>query len=275
MSELAPLDPDLLADALSKHPFVTIDGVCNIRDLGMIPAADGEHITRSGVMYRSGELSGVTQHGKGQLLALGITTIFDLRSDMEIAKYDAATPHIAGISVLRVPVFAKEDYSPERMAQRFRLYASGKTEAFMQLYAEILDAGGPAFAAILRHVRDSPNDAFIFHCTAGKDRTGIAAALLLLLAGIPSGTISADYALSRIGRAPMRPLILSRLAREPLFASDSTAAHNMLSSKEETMRAFIQMLDERYGGVEEYARRACALTNQDILIIKQNLVSKL
>jgi len=111
------------------------------------------------------------------------------------------------------------------------LYASGKTEAFMQLYAEILEAGGPAFAAILRHVRDSPNDAFIFHCTAGKDRTGIAAALLLLLAGIPSDTISTDYALTRIGRAPMRPLILSRLAREPLFASDSTAAHNMLSSK--------------------------------------------
>jgi hypothetical protein len=63
MSELAPLDPDLLADVLSKHPFVTIDGVCNVRDLGMVPVAEGEHVTRSGFMYRSGELSGVTQHG--------------------------------------------------------------------------------------------------------------------------------------------------------------------------------------------------------------------
>jgi len=63
MSELAPLDPELLSDVLSKHPFVTIDGVCNIRDLGMIPAADGENVTRSGFMYRSGELSGVTQLG--------------------------------------------------------------------------------------------------------------------------------------------------------------------------------------------------------------------
>jgi protein tyrosine/serine phosphatase len=71
----------------------------------------------------------------------------------------------------------------------------------MQLYSEILDAGGPAFGSILRHVRDSPNDGFLFHCTgahptpltclfdynllyltiAGKDRTGIAAALLLLV----------------------------------------------------------------------------------------------
>ncbi|KAF8471337.1 protein-tyrosine phosphatase-like protein, partial [Russula ochroleuca] len=273
MSELAPLDPDILADVLSKPPFVTIDGVCNVRDLGMVPVAGGEHVTRSGFMYRSGELAGVTQHGKGQLRDLGVTTIFDLRSDAEIAKYDSPTPQIAGVTVFRAPVFTKEDYSPERMAQRFQLYASGKTEAFMQLYSEILDAGGPAFRAILRHVRDSPNDAFIFHCTAGKDRTGIAAALLLLLAGASTDAISADYALTRVGRAPMRPLILSRLAREPLFASDPTAAHNMLSSREETMQAFIEMLGERYGGVEEYVRRACGLTDQDINIIRQNLLT--
>ncbi|KAI0252082.1 protein-tyrosine phosphatase-like protein [Lactifluus subvellereus] len=268
MSELAPLDPELVTDALSKYPFVNIEGVCNVRDLGMIPAADGEHVTRTGFMYRSGELSA----GEEQLRALGVTTIFDLRSDTEIAKYDAATPPIAGITVLRAPVFEKEDYSPERMAQRFQLYASGKTEAFMQLYSEILDAGGPAFGAILRHVRDSPHNGFLFHCTAGKDRTGIAAALLLLLAGASSNAISADYALTRIGREPMRPLVLSRLAREPLFASDPAAAHNMLSSRKETMQAFITMLDERYGGVEEYTRRTCGLTDQDIAIIRQNLL---
>ncbi|KAN0140336.1 tyrosine-protein phosphatase [Lactarius tabidus] len=271
MSELAPLDPDVVADVLSKHPFVTVDGVYNVRDLGRIPTTDG-HVTRSSFMVRSGELSRATQLGVEQLRALGVTTIFDLRSDTEIAKYDAATPKIEGITVLHAPVFKIEDYSPERMAQRFQLYASGKTEAFMQLYSEILDAGGPAFGSILRHVRDSPNDGFLFHCTAGKDRTGIAAALLLLLAGVSNDAISADYALTRIGREPMRPIVLSRLAREPIFASDPTAAHNMLSSREETMQAFIKMLDERYGGVKEYVRRMCGLTDQDISTIRQNLL---
>jgi hypothetical protein len=86
----------------------------------------------------------------------------------------------------------------------------------------------------------------------------------------------------------MRPLILSRLAREPLFASDPTAARNMLSSRcvqpcplvladqlsrEETMHAFLKMLGERYGGVKEYVRRACGLTDQDIVIIRQNLLT--
>ena len=86
----------------------------------------------------------------------------------------------------------------------------------------------------------------------------------------------------------MRPLILSRLAREPLFASDPTAAHNMLSSRcvrhyplvladqlcrEETMQAFIKMLGERYNGVKEYVRHACSLNEQDIVIIRQNLLT--
>ena len=87
----------------------------------------------------------------------------------------------------------------------------------------------------------------------------------------------------------MRPLILSRLAREPLFASDPTAAHNMLSSRcvrscphaladplgrEETMQAFLKMLGEQYGGVKEYVRRACGLTEQDIVVIRQNLLTQ-
>ncbi len=49
----------------------------------------------------------------------------------------------------------------------------------MELYSQILDNGGPAFSAILRHVRDRPNEGLIFHCTAGKDRTGVVAAILL------------------------------------------------------------------------------------------------
>lgn len=70
MSELAPLDPDLVADVLSKHPFITIDGVYNARDLGAIPTADGQHVTRSSFIVRSGELSGATQLGLNPLLTL-------------------------------------------------------------------------------------------------------------------------------------------------------------------------------------------------------------
>jgi len=119
----------------------------------------------------------------------------------------------------------------------------------MELYSQILDHGGPAFGSILRHVRDRPNEGFIFHCTAGKDRTGVIAAIILKvipriayfifhhikirqqLAGVDDRTIAEDYALTRVGREPARAKILERLAKEPLFASNNEAALNMFTCR--------------------------------------------
>ncbi|KAI0057609.1 hypothetical protein BV25DRAFT_1831060 [Artomyces pyxidatus] len=269
MSELDPLDPVYVSQILSNPPFVTISGASNVRDLGLHPGTRS-HV-RPGYIYRSGELSGVTPQGQKDIRELGITTIFDLRSDTEILKYNTPTPVIPTTQIHHIPVFKTQDYSPERMAQRFQLYASGDVEAFIQLYSEILDAGGPAFGAILRHVRDKPRDSLLFHCTAGKDRTGIAAALLLLLAGADHAAIADDYALTRVGREPIRDVIMQRLDKEPIFASNKEAALNMLSSRPETMLAFLKLVDEKYGGAEGYAKRYCGLDDDDIVTIRRNL----
>ena len=59
---------------------------------------------------------------------MGITTVYDLRSEAEMTKYSTPVPTIDGVSVLHTPVFAQKDYSPANMARRFQMYASGKTE---------------------------------------------------------------------------------------------------------------------------------------------------
>jgi hypothetical protein len=130
-----PLDEDYVKARLKQPPFVTIDGVLNIRDLGSRQTADPTLITKPSLMYRSGEISGITgegmrliapttrmetycnQPGKSQLKALGITHIFDLRSDPEMAKWQSPTPQIDGVEVIHAPVFKNEDYSPEMMAR--------------------------------------------------------------------------------------------------------------------------------------------------------------
>ncbi|KAA1473441.1 hypothetical protein DENSPDRAFT_839914 [Dentipellis sp. KUC8613] len=272
-SELDPLDPKHVAHVLSHPPFVSIPGVHNVRDLGAHPTSTPAESTRPGFMFRSGEISGITPDGEARLRELGITTIFDLRSDTEMVKYNTPIPALgAGLRVVRAPVFENKDYSPQRLAQRFELYASGKTEAFMRLYSEILDAAGPSLEIILRHVRDKPNEGFIFHCTAGKDRTGILAAILLMLAGVDDETIAQDYALTRIGREPMREAVMARLSREPIFIQNPDAALNMFSSRHETMLAFLQMFRERYGGAEAYLKQYCGFTDDDIATIRRNIV---
>ena len=160
-----PLDEDYVRTRLSQPPFVTIDGVLNIRDLGSYQTADPSFITKPSLIYRSGEVAGITEEGiflispstriatqsrelgKSQLKSLGITHIFDLRSDPEMAKWQSSIPEIDGVEVIHTPVFKNEDYSPEMMAKcvpsvstasphsyvqpfsrKFKLYSANKTE---------------------------------------------------------------------------------------------------------------------------------------------------
>jgi len=267
-----PLDEDYVRTRLGQPPFVTIDGVLNVRDLGPYPTANPSLVTKPSLMYRSGEISGISEEGKSQLKSLGITHIFDLRSDPEMAKWQSPIPHIDGVEVIHTPVFKNEDYSPEMMARRFKLYSANKTEAFMELYTQIMDNAGPSFRAILHHIRDNPNSGCIFHCTAGKDRTGILAALLLKLAGVDDQTIAEDYALTRVGREPAREKIMARLRDEPLFASNNEAVLNMFSCRPDIMKAFLSLLEERYGGVERYLKGVVQLTDKDISTIRSNIL---
>ncbi|KAJ7094445.1 protein-tyrosine phosphatase-like protein [Mycena belliarum] len=273
MDDLEALDPSFVQEQLSRLPFVTISGVINVRDLGGLSSQLYPNLeTKPRFIYRAAELSGITEEGKSQLKQLGISEVFDLRSDTEIAKYNAPLPNIEGVRINHEPVFQTEDYSPEMMARRYQLYASGKTEAFMELYSQILEHGGRAFGAILRHVRDKPNEGVLFHCTAGKDRTGVIAAILLKLAGVDNEAIASDYALTRIGREPARAMIMTRLAKEPLFASNIEAALNMFSCRAITMTAFLDLIDEKFSGVEEYVKRFAGLSDEDIVTIRCNLL---
>ncbi|KAF7981692.1 hypothetical protein HWV62_32256 [Athelia sp. TMB] len=277
-----PLDPVYVAEILSKPPFVLVSGVDNVRDL----AAPGVPI-KPRLVFRGGEISSITEEGKptflrslqndadgkGQLRDLGVTTVFDLRSDTEIAKWSASIPTIEGVEVIRTPVFKTEDYSPEMMAKRFQLYSSGKTEAFMELYTQILDNAGPTFGTILRHIKDRPKDGVLFHCTAGKDRTGVLAAIILKLIDAPEEAIAKDYALTRVGREPSREKIMARLSKEPLFAVNNEAALNMFTCRSETMIAFIALLESKYGGAHGYLKQYASLSDLEIALIKNNLSS--
>ncbi|KAI0700583.1 protein-tyrosine phosphatase-like protein [Cytidiella melzeri] len=273
MDDLDPLDPQYVREVLSKLPFVSVPGVVNVRDLGLYPTKYSGMITKPNILYRSGEVSRITEEGQHRLRELGVTVVYDLRSDTEIEKYNTPCPVIEGIDVVRVPVFKHEDYTPEMMAKRFELYASGKTEAFMELYSQILEHGGPAFGAIFRHVRDHPDSGCMFHCTAGKDRTGVAAALFLKLAGVDDDAIAEDYSLTRVGREPIRALVMERLAKVPMFAADNEKALNMLTSRKEVMIAFLRLIDEKYGGVEAYLKAYAHLSDEDISTVRRNILA--
>ncbi|PAV24021.1 tyrosine serine phosphatase [Pyrrhoderma noxium] len=271
-------DPELVKQVLSSSPFQTIEGVINFREYGFLSAQtkiDSPPIplVRPGILYRSGELTRLTETGKAQLKNLGITTVFDFRSETEILKYKSATPEIKGMKFVHVPVSDTGEYDPMALAARVAKFASDEKSAFAALYSGILENGGPAFETVLRHLKDRPGEPCLIHCTAGKDRTGVFAAILQLLLGADDDSIAHDYNLTTYGLAPVLPALVARFQKESVYRDNWAGFRNMGSAKKETMYATLKLLRSKYGSAEGYITQMTSLTSADIVLIRRNLLS--
>jgi hypothetical protein len=123
-------DPPPDPSTLLSPPFITVAGIPNFRDLGGYPVASpSNHSIKREVIYRCAEPSQVTKDGINTMQRLGITHIYDLRSNNEIQRAEAAgrggVVEWEGCERVFVPVFADKDYSPENLAVRYFDYSSG------------------------------------------------------------------------------------------------------------------------------------------------------
>jgi protein tyrosine/serine phosphatase len=103
--DIPRLAPASVKHALASPPFIVVEGIINIRDIGgYIAQSNPSLMVKPRTIFRSGEVSHITDLGKTQLRALGIKTIFDLRSDSEIQTYNTQAAEIEGVETIRVPV---------------------------------------------------------------------------------------------------------------------------------------------------------------------------
>ena len=159
---------------------------------------------------------------------LGITTIFDLRADAEIEETARLTPlrEIEGLNRVSAPVFESSD---KKVAGKLMMYFSNDTQSMITIYARMLAEGSNCFRRIFCHLRDNARDPCILHCALGKDRTGIAVALILSLAGVPEHQIAEEYALSNIGLEHYKPTVRKFLESTSKLNWDESKVTAMLS----------------------------------------------
>ncbi|TEY76057.1 hypothetical protein BOTCAL_0061g00160 [Botryotinia calthae] len=262
-----------------EPPFITVEGIPNFRDLGGYPLASGptSHSVRQGVVYRCGEPQRVTEKGIATMQQLGITHIYDLRSQDELNKSAAAgrggVVEWEGCQRVFAPVFPTENYSPERIAIRFRDYASKGTEGFTRAYTDILNNAPNSYRTILLHLANEPSKPLIVHCTAGKDRTGVLCALILSLCGVDDEVVAREYSLTTFGLPQeWKAGIIKHLMEHPAIKDDHEGAENLISSKAENMLATFKMLHEKFGGAESYVIEKCGLTIDEVERIRKNLI---
>lgn len=154
-------------------------------------------------------------------------------------------------------------------------------KGFVQVYTHILEAGArptgdQPFALILRHLAaPQPPAPLLVHCTAGKDRTGVLVALVLSLCGVGDDAVAHEYSLTDLGLKERKEEFVAHLVRAPPLEGDREGAERMVSSRRENMRDTLALVRARWGGAEEFVRRECGLTAEEVARIRENLVVEL
>lgn len=160
------------------------------------------------------------------------------------------------------------------MAVRYREYKRGG-EGFVNAYRDILIAGGGpegAYTKILKKLAKPDVQPCLIHCTAGKDRTGVLIALLLMLVEVSKEEIATEYSLTDLGLADLKPLFMERLLKHPALEGNRDGVKNMVSSLKENMDASVDMIEKEFGGSQSYMQDKCGLSDAEIEQLKKNLL---
>ena len=217
---------------------IPVDGTFNFREPAGFQATNG--VIRSGVLYRSDALKGLTDRGRQQLLDLGVRTIVDLRDDFEVNVQPDAIDDL-DIDVVSLPV-----YEGSAAAN------SGPGITLPTMYESMVLEHGSVLASVLRLIAGGDDGAVLVHCTAGKDRTGVVVALALRAVGVAREVVIADYALSEANlQGEWLHEMLALVARYGIQESPELRAF-MSGSPPEVMAGLLDFIDDRWGSVGDY-----------------------
>ena len=229
----------------------------NARELGGYPTADGSQ-TAWHRFVRSDRLSFLDDDEREFLYGYGVRTVIDLRGSQEIAEHpdipisdDVAYRHITlldlNIADSRLDELMKSDREPQAL----------------DFYGTILE-NTEGFRKVVHAILETPEDACVlFHCTEGKDRTGILAMLLLSLAGVDRTDCIANYERTR-----------ENILRKPYYAHDFAQAgsrQKLMGSDPDTIAVTYDFVMQRYGSAEGYFH-ACGVSDAAIAALRKRLV---
>jgi protein tyrosine/serine phosphatase len=228
---------------------IGLEGAFNVRDLGGLGTDDGGSMA-PGMVYRGDALRSITP-GDRRIITeeLGVRIIIDLRTIEEAGGDGLEDARL--FPDLRVYNFS---IVPEGRIGR-EPFPSNEPEKLAIRYVENLEEGLTAICDALAQIAQAArqHEPVLFHCAAGRDRTGLLSALLLKLVGVSDGEVIADYVASNRNAAH----VTKRLLENPLYANGGDKPDEApVLLQAETMECFLGLIESRYGGIERWAKVA-------------------
>lgn len=247
-----------------------LEGQNNFRDLGGYRTADGKYV-RWGLLYRSGQLANLTEGDYEYLQPLGIRLVCDFRADDERSRQ---ATHWRGDApeFLLTPIGTNVGGGNTRIEQLRKLLieraAPEQMRAFMKsLYPDMPLAAAPPFQRVLTRLLTA-RGASMVHCSAGKDRSGVFSALLLLTLGVPRETVIEDYLLTNRYVLADDSIARTAVAYQKLLGLDGVPPVEALKPVMGVDRSYIEAafetIDQKYGSFDEYRRKKLHLSDPDV-----------
>ena len=256
--ELAPAGGAPLMVAERQVPLA---GGVNFRDLGGYQTDDGRRV-RWGRLFRSGHLSKLTADDQSRLDALGIRTVCDFRMAEERATENATVSCAPVLETLGIPPGLKDRFFFHRLFEETDDPAV-IVDAMHELMRSLIGESAPHYARLFAVLQNATAGSVLMNCSAGKERTGVGAALLLMALGVPRETILYDFALSRryfpaqteFPRAQEKYAVKARPGRDVVALMEP-----LLVTRESYLEVVLAEIDRQYASEADFLALALGLT---------------
>jgi len=241
--------PDVETGVESFERRILLHGAANFRDIGGYPAHKHKRIKRHKI-FRSGHLAFLTENDHRILNAMGIQSICDFRSTEEIARQPNRLPEKSSWQYLHLPIVNKTMEPTEAVTRIMKGDIDWFTKDFMvNAYIEKIEAFHDTWFLFFKTVCQRSFRPLLFHCTAGKDRTGVCAALILLSLGVSKKWVIHDHGLSNKYNAEQTIKIQKSLRK---VGVDPDKLMDYMTAPKSAIVAVIEHINKIYGSARGY-----------------------
>ncbi len=256
------------------HRLLNFRAISNFRDLGGYPTADGRQV-KWGALYRGASLSDSTPADLEGLARLRLSVLVDFRSQAEKAEEPNRLPDPPGFRLVEIPTL--DEGNKALVGEIMTRIESGDFDDF-DPHASMITANRqfaseftPQFREFLHTVVQADGKPVAWHCSAGKDRTGFAAAILLRLLGVPDEVVMSDYLASKQQALDARrgQLLLLRVFKGEQAADKLSV---MMGVEESWLRAAFDEIDNTWGDFDTYVTQGLQLDADDVARLRMALL---